>query len=306
MPIIAMAPIHGNVTWLNWRQSRPAGCSSTFDLVSGSVPRPSMRLSCCSSCCSCTAFAVGLTGCWACTGVAVATMHASARTPARNRICLRSVPMFTAPIMLRRNRFAICRPPSPGAGAIAALDYPLLVDLGDDLAVAGQERFGRAHLRAQRQLAFGQTIGAVFRVLRLRAVRLRSARAIRALVHLAAGAEVADARILRCAERAGVEAIAAADAEVLGMQHDRVGGGVEAIDRADRGTRRVGAMHAGHCHRTLAGLAVINGHDAPAVDAPRHVMLVLAGGDASVALDATVGVAEEFHPSHCRASLTLP
>src|SRR5262249_26758367 len=32
-------------------------------------------------------------------------------------------------------------------------------------------------------------------------------------------------------------------------------------------------------------------------------MLVLTGGDASVALDATVGVAEKFHPSHCRASL---
>jgi hypothetical protein len=27
-------------------------------------------------------------------------------------------------------------------------------------------------------------------------------------------------------------------------------------------------------------------------------VLVLAGGDAGVALDATVGVAEKFHPSH--------
>src|SRR5262245_2514327 len=32
-------------------------------------------------------------------------------------------------------------------------------------------------------------------------------------------------------------------------------------------------------------------------------MLVLAGSDAGVALDATVGVAKKFHPSHCRASL---
>src|SRR5436190_146603 len=46
--------------------------------------------------------------------------------------------------------------------------------------------------------------------------------------------------------------------------------------------------------------------DAPAVDAPRHVVLVLAGGDAGVALDATVGVAEKFHSSHGSASLRRP
>src|SRR5262249_17899775 len=51
-------------------------------------------------------------------------------------------------------------------------------------------------------------------------------------------------------------------------------------------------------HRAFAGLAVIDGDDAPAIDAPRHLVLVLTGGDASVALDAAVGVAEKFHPSH--------
>src|SRR4029077_8429825 len=105
-------------------------------------------------------------------------------------------------------------------------------------------------------------------------------------------------------ERAGVEAIAAADAEVLGVQHHPVGGGVEAVHRADRLAGRVGAMHAGHGDRALARLAVVDGDDAPAVDAPGHFVLVLAGRDTRIALDATVGVTEKFHPSHCRASLS--
>src|SRR5262249_32414409 len=157
---------------------------------------------------------------------------------------------------------------------------------------------GRAHLRAQRQLALGQPVGAVLLVLFLGAVRLRPARAIGALVHLAARAEVADLGILRRAERAGVEAIAAADADVLPMHHGAVGGGEDGAGRAHRLARRVGAVHAGHRDRALARLAVVDGDDAPAVDAPGHLMLVLAGGDAGVALDATVGVAEEFHPGH--------
>jgi len=90
------------------------------------------------------------------------------------------------------------------------------------------------------------------------------------------------------------------------MQHHGVRRGVEGIDRAHRLTRRVGAVHAGHRDRALARLAVVERHDAPAVDAPRHLVLVLAGGDARIALDAPVGIAEEFHPSHGPASLTLP
>src|SRR5215470_2123661 len=116
-----------------------------------------------------------------------------------------------------RDRVAIGDLPAPGAGAVAALGDPLLVDLGDDLAVAGHERLGRAHLGAQRQLAFRQPIGAVFDELGLAAVRLRTTGAIGALVHLAARAEVADLGILRRAEWAGVEAIAAANAEILGV-----------------------------------------------------------------------------------------
>src|SRR6185503_7852115 len=138
------------------------------------------------------------------------------------------------------------------------------------------------HLGAQRQLAFGETIGAVFLVLLLGAVGFGAAGAEGALVHLAARTEVADLRILRRAERAGVEAIAATDAQVLAVQHHRVGGGVEAVDRAHRRARRVGAVHAGHLHRALARLAVIERDHAAAVDAPRDLVLVFAGGDAGV------------------------
>src|SRR5262249_7516592 len=137
-------------------------------------------------------------------------------------------------------------------------------------------------------------------------VRLGAAGAVGALVHLAARAEVADLRVLRRAERAGIEAVAAADADVLRVQHHRVRGGEDRAGRADRLARRVGAVHAGHRHRALARLAVIERDDAPAVDAPRHLVLVLAGGNAGVAFDATIGVAEEFHPSHGPASLCRP
>src|SRR6187399_2930246 len=166
--------------------------------------------------------------------------------------------------------FTIGRLPAPCAGAVSALGDPLLVDLGDDLAVAGQERLGRTHLRTERQLALGEAVGAVFLVLRRAAVGLGAA---------------------------GAEAVAAADAQILGVQHHAVGGGVEAVHRAHRRAGRVGAVHAGHRDRALAGLAVIDGDDTAPVDAPGHLVLVLAGGYAGVAFDATVSVAEKFHPS---------
>src|SRR5262245_54860071 len=73
---------------------------------------------------------------------------------------------------LRRDGLVIGRLPAPGAGAVTALDHALLLDLRDDLAVAGEQRLGRAHLRAQRQLALGQPVGAVLFELGLAAVRL--------------------------------------------------------------------------------------------------------------------------------------
>src|SRR5690348_2057781 len=112
--------------------------------------------------------------------------------------------------------------PAPGAGAVAALGDPLLVDLCDNFAVAGQQRFGRTHFGAERQLAFGETVRSVLLVLFLAAVGLGAAGAVRTFVHLAARTEIADLRILWRTERTGVEAITAADAQVLGMQHHRI------------------------------------------------------------------------------------
>ena len=48
----------------------------------------------------------------------------------------------------------------------------------------------------------------------------------------------------------------------------------------------------------LPRLAVVEGDDAAAVDAPGDVVLVLAGGDAGIALDATVAITEELHSCH--------
>src|SRR5581483_1015289 len=112
-----------------------------------------------------TALAVGLTelGCCAATGNAQATTKASASAPTIPRTCAisfaislpprSSPPGIAARVLLPaprfssgRNRLVIGGLPAPGAGAITALGHPLLVNLRDDLAIAGQQRFGRAHL----------------------------------------------------------------------------------------------------------------------------------------------------------------
>src|SRR5260370_606267 len=184
----------------------------------------------------------------------------------------------------------------------------LLVCLGDDFAVTHKQRLGRAHLRAERQLALEHTVGAVFTVFLAAAGNFipTAASTIGALVHLAARAEVADLGILRRAKRACVEAVAAADAQILRMEYDAVIGRENAGHRANRRAGSVGAVHAGHGDRALTWLAVIDGDDAPSVDAPRHLVLVLAGGDAGAALHVAVGVAEKLHPRHGRASLRRP
>src|SRR5262249_3258768 len=129
-------------------------------------------------------------------------------------------------------------------------------------------------------------------------IGLGAAGAERALVHLAAQSERAVLGKLGRAEGAGVEAVAAADAEVLVVQHDAFRGLVEAIDRADRHARCIGAVHAGDRDGFLPRNAVVQRHDAPAVHAPRHLVLVLARRHASVALDATLGITQEFHSRH--------
>src|SRR6266404_5213267 len=286
---------------------------------------PSMRGDCRSRVCSLTALASGSIGepcCWAWAGAAKATRPATATAPRMKRARANRPVMAHPPVVLVRRHagaasfawrshcdpLAIGGHPAPGAGVVTAFDHALLVDLGDDLAVTCEQRLGRAHLRAQRQFALEDTVGPIFAVFLAAAGDFRPAAAgtIGALVHLPARAEVADLGILRSAERASVEAVAAADAQILRMEYDAVIGRENAAHRADRRAGSVGAVHAGHGDRALAWLAVIDCDDAPAVDAPRHLVLVLAGGDAGVALDAAVGVAEEFHPRHGPHSLRRP
>src|ERR1700756_4746490 len=57
-----------------------------------------------------------------------------------------------------------------------------------------------------------------------RGLRFATAGAVGAFVHLAARAEIADLGILRRSERTGIKTVAAADAQILGMQRDAVFG----------------------------------------------------------------------------------
>ncbi len=197
-----------------------------------------------------------------------------------------------------RVSLAICRPPTPQFGAAAAVQHAVAQDVGNDLAVPRQQRLGRTHLGADRQLAFGQTVAAVFLELFLRAVGRGAAGAEGAFVHLAAQAEFAVGRKLRRAEGASVGTIAATDAHVLVVQHHAFRGAIETTHRTHRHARRVRAVHAGHRDGLLAGYAFVHGDHAAAVHAPGHLVLVFAGGDAAVAVDATLGVTDEFHAGH--------
>src|SRR5277367_574790 len=111
----------------------------------------------------------------------------------------------------------ISRHPAPSTGSVAAPQHPLLVNLSDDVAVPGQQRFGRAHFRAQRQLSLREPVGAVLLVFfgTTGCFRTAAARAESTFVHFTAGAEIADARVLRRTEWACIEAVATADAQIL-------------------------------------------------------------------------------------------
>src|SRR5271154_478897 len=86
------------------------------------------------------------------------------------------------------------------------------------------------------------------------------------------------------------------------MQYHAIVRGEDATDRTNRRAWRVGAMHACHGDRTFAGHAVIDGNYTPAIDAPGHLILVLAGSHARIAVDATVGITEKFHTGHGHSS----
>src|ERR1700681_4115876 len=82
------------------------------------------------------------------------------------------------------------------------------------------------------------------------------------------------------------------------MQHDSFFGLIKTVDRAYGHARRVRTVHARDRDRALARHAVVDGNHAPSIDSPGNVVLLLAGGDAAVALDAALGVAQKLHSGH--------
>src|SRR5690606_39872820 len=73
--------------------------------------------------------------------------------------------------------------PAPGARTEAAGDNAFAIDVRDHVAVAGEERLGRAHLRTEGKLAFGETVAAVLLEFGGAVRLLRAAGAEGALVH---------------------------------------------------------------------------------------------------------------------------
>src|SRR5260221_1858244 len=162
---------------------------------------PSMRGDCRSSFCSLATLAVGLgapsgPSCCAGTGVAAIIVRIADATMMMEQILARCLIMVILPLLRmlasqslqrcsNRNVLVIGGSPTPCARTVTALHHPLLVDFGDDRAVAGEQRLGRAHLGANRQLALGEAVGAVLGVLRRRGIGPPPPRAICALVPLA-------------------------------------------------------------------------------------------------------------------------
>src|SRR5208282_6240018 len=126
------------------------------------LPRPRMVCNCWSSCSSLTALPFGSTefGCCAAAGCHDTATATSIKAPTTLRSLARSVVMAippnsgslstfrrrpfcrTAAETLRSDRLAVRGLPAPGAGAVTALHHPFLVDLRDDVAVAGEQCLG--------------------------------------------------------------------------------------------------------------------------------------------------------------------
>src|ERR1700761_7431016 len=126
---------------------------------------------------------------WANAGSAATTPSSIAMIVTRRRransVIDHLVRRLRLPLRKRRSKFVgsaldvlvIGRFPAPGAGAIAARVNPLFVDLRDDVAVASQQGFGRAHLGAHGQLPFAEAVRAVLFVFLGAARRFRPAAA---------------------------------------------------------------------------------------------------------------------------------
>ena len=154
------------------------------------------------------------------------------------------------------------------------------------------------HFSTRRQLAFGQPVAAIFLKLSLAAIGLGATGAEGAFVHLAAHTKRALRRELRSTKRARIGAVTAANAHILVVQHHTLIGTVKAVDRADCHAGRVAAMHAGDRDGFFTRYAVIQSDDPAPVHSPGHLVLVFASRDATVALNATLGVTNKFHTCH--------
>ena len=176
MPTMEMMPIHFSVTSWKCRQSRPAGCSIDAGLLVRQADAALYPVELAQQLIFLHRTGGGIDRCRAAARCPVAPPRPRTTAPEHRRQtgCAReasSCQILPLPtrlqrhwtgaacavppcVLLRRDRFAIGGLPAPGAGAVTALGHALLVDLRDDLAVAGEQRLGRAHLGAERQLAF--------------------------------------------------------------------------------------------------------------------------------------------------------
>ena len=82
------------------------------------------------------------------------------------------------------------------------------------------------------------------------------------------------------------------------MQYDAIVCCIKTINRAHRLTRRVSAVHTGNRYGFLPRLTITQCYYTPAINTPRHFILVLACSDTTVTFDAALCITKEFHSSH--------
>ena len=216
---------------------------------------------------------------------------------------LTAAPIADSLILSASGLLVVGSAPTPSARSEATGNDTFPIDRRHDITVTGEKCLGRAHFRTKRKLAFGETIPTVLRELLGGIIRLGATGTEGTFVHLATRSEIARLRILRRTEGARIETITTTDAKVLRVKHHAIVVLVETIHWAYRHARRIGAVHAGDRNRAFARFTILDRHDAPAVYTPRNLVFVFAGCDASVALNATFGVTQKFHPCH---ALFLP
>jgi len=206
--------------------------------------------------------------------------------------------------VLRASLQVVSCTPTPSTRTEPTGYDPLAVDVGNHVAITAEKCFCGAHFSTKRKFTFSQTVTPVLLVFFCGVVFLRSTSAEGTLVHLASGSEVTCLRVLWRTEWARVEAISATNAEVLRVENHPLLCLVDAVNRAHCNAGCVGTVHTRNRDRAFARLTVVNRNDATPVDAPGNLVLVFTRGDAGVAFDAALRVAQESHSSHFCVSLS--